>query len=944
MRIFPTLVMAFLLAITVMNTQAQQAVPINLGTVKGIIRDTLHNHVLKSATVSIYKAADSTLLSYQVSNTYGEFNFAKMPVNVVLKVEISHVGYQPLQKKFSIPANTNLTDLKTLIISPRDITLKDVVISIPPISMNGDTLEFNAAAFKLDSNAVVEDLLRKIPNITLWGDGLITVNGREVKTLLVNGKPFFEGNAKIATQNIPKNALEKIQVYNTANDKNNPLDSSLTINLKLKKGKDIGYFGKVGGGYGTHTRYESDASFNIFSPKMKLAIVGASNNINKSLRDIQTLLNNSTFKGVGTDVEYQPDFRKSGLNQAKATGLNFSYDFKEKPDWNNKSVLTSNYFLQNENGENRTETQKTTTINETEKSLEKTTDKSATEITRQIFNNNYQWRNKLHSLSFSQYYTENQGNSNNVSFTTAGNALNTISSTNNSIQQSNYTNTNFNLRADYSWYENYSKPELRFKGMEASYEVSIKDNTNDRLNITEFKSFTNSNSDKRFNRKYETWSNGINQQIDLKFPNVMPLIVGELELGGINLELSNKLEINGSKEHNKVQDFNELNQDYEDNPYLTNQMRTNVITETPGLDLRKSFYKSLSNRYNKNLSLHFNPKQQFIHQNNQSERSFQNINRSYSRFLPSASISYSNYQFGEYTRELSVNYGTRVYIPTIQQLAPLTDSTNQYYLQKGNLRLKEMVEQSISLNYSHRDHTTKNTLNYSANLMVGLNDDKIVDSILIDNENRRTIYQVNANGNKYMNLSGEIRKAYKLKSSSIQLRFNTYVNAEKKPGYTNNVFSFSNTLNTRSNLSFYYTYKDILAMEAAQSFSTYYSKQEAFNTKYSGDTKATTFSSSYSITKKLQLNSNISFNSNSSVGAKAVNFTIWNASTVYRFLKGNNAEFKFSALDLLRQNNSVINYGNANSFTVGTQNVLEQYFMVTFSYYPRKFGKNTPKK
>ena len=98
------------------------------------------------------------------------------------------------------------------------------------------------------------------------------------------------------------------------------------------------------------------------------------------------------------------------------------------------------------------------------------------------------------------------------------------------------------------------------------------------------------------------------------------------------------------------------------------------------------------------------------------------------------------------------------------------------------------------------------------------------------------------------------------------------------------------------------------------------------------------------MTKKFTLSSNISFNSSKSNSAASINFAIWNASAVYRFLKGNNAEFKFSAMDLLHQNTNIINYGGANSFTLGTQNVLQQYFMATFSYYPRQFGKKPVKK
>ncbi|MCX2451416.1 hypothetical protein OQX61_09045 [Pedobacter sp. PLR] len=944
MYLFRILITAVLLAVTLINTKAQTINPSHIGTAKGILRDTVHNYVLKSATVSIYKAADSTLLSYQISNNYGEFKFNNLPVNLLLKVEISHVGYQALSKKFTIPAAKNLLDLQTMIVKPRDISLQEVMISIPPVSMNGDTLEFNASAFKLDSNAVVEDLLRKIPNITLWGDGQITVNGREVKSILVNGKPFFGGDTKMATQNIAKNALEKIQVYNTIKNKSNPLDSTLEVNLKLKKGKDIGYFGKIGAGYGTNKRYESDLSFNIFSPKMEIALIGASNNVNKIANNIQALQSNSTFKGVGTNVAYQPDFRTSGLHQPNAGGVAFTYNFIEKPTYDKKNSLNSNYFLQNKNSENLYEAKTTTTLNNNEIITEKNSRKTNDVSTNHKFDSKYEWVKKNKSLNISQYLTVNQGETNSGSFRAAENGQNILTSTNNSINQSNYKNTSFNLFANYVLGQNYMKYNQRFKGFNATYNLTVNENSAQRLNITEFKSYTDPGANKNFNRKYDTQSEGINQQIDVELPNIKSIIFGNSKLAGIDFSITNNLNINHNKDHNRVKDLDEASQNYQNNDYLTNQIQTNVINETTGLNIKKTFSKSLSNRFNKDLSFNLSPNQQFIYQNNQSDRSFQNIKRSYSQFLPNATASYVHYQYGDFYKSYRLNYTTTLHIPTIYQLAPLTDSTNLYALQKGNVNLKAALEKKIHFSYSHTDQTNKNTLNYNLNFSAGTIKNNIVDSVLIDDQNRRTIYLVNADGHKYINFYGSIRKAIKLKTSEIQVSLNTSINSSRQPGYTNDVFSFSKNFNTNTALELNYTYKSDLALVLGESFSTYQSKQEAFNTEYSGKTLTTTLRSSYNITKKLTLNNIVSFNSSAAAATKTVNFTIWNANATYRFLKGNNAEFKFSALDLLRENNSIINYGNANGFTVGTQNVLEQYFMITFSYYPRQFGKKGVKK
>ncbi|MNI34830.1 hypothetical protein D3C73_888310 [compost metagenome] len=158
------------------------------------------------------------------------------------------------------------------------------------------------------------------------------------------------------------------------------------------------------------------------------------------------------------------------------------------------------------------------------------------------------------------------------------------------------------------------------------------------------------------------------------------------------------------------------------------------------------------------------------------------------------------------------------------------------------------------------------------------------------------------------------------------------------------MFNFSNNFSTNNSLQTTYTYKDKLAFEATQGIVTSLAKQSALGTAYKNITLTTSFSGNYNFTKKFSLSSNINFNNNNPSVGETINFAIWNANATYRFTKGNNAEVKFSALDLLRQNRSVFNYASVNSFTTSTKNVLQQYFMVTLSYYPRKFGANAPKK
>src|SRR5699024_9091088 len=118
----------------------------------------IHNHVLQSATVAVYMATDTNLIGYSLTNNFGEFEYNGLPTDVLLTLVATHVGYKSLEHGFEIPSSTKSKDLAKLYLEMASNELEEVAVTIPPIQMNGDTLEFNADAFKLDPNAVVEDL------------------------------------------------------------------------------------------------------------------------------------------------------------------------------------------------------------------------------------------------------------------------------------------------------------------------------------------------------------------------------------------------------------------------------------------------------------------------------------------------------------------------------------------------------------------------------------------------------------------------------------------------------------------------------------------------------------------------------------------------------------------------------------------------------------------
>ncbi|MGF1925958.1 MAG: outer membrane beta-barrel protein, partial [Bacteroidia bacterium] len=525
----------------------------------------------------------------------------------------------------------------------------------------------------------------------------------------------------------------------------------------------------------------------------------------------------------------------------------------------------------------------------------------------------------------------------------AYNGQNQLTSTNISSGNSDFTNKGITFATRYSLSPNYlTRKKHRFNGFTADYNLAVNDNLNTRSNLTSFRSVGNPALNRDFDRRYNSNTSNTDQKLGLSIPNLKSFLFGYAHLGGIDLSLNNMLNVRTNNTEDIVEDLTTSTSTYLKNQYLSNSTQVRLLEETPSISLNKSFSKSLANRFNRSLTIDVSAKQLLIIQDNKSERSFQNISRRYSQFAPDMGISASDNQYGDYYKSISLRFNTTLDIPNLSQLAPLIDSTNVYFIQRGNLNLKESVNRSLSLNFNHSDQKSKNTLNYSISVSLVNTNNDIVDSVFIDNENRRTNFLTNANGTKNLNGYANLRKTYKFKTTELQIGMNGGFNTAKTPSYMNSVFTFSNTFNTNGRLNLNFTYKDKFATEAAQSINTFSSEQEAFNTTYNGTNLASSLSSSYNVTKKLTIGSNITFNTSKSNNANTINYTIWNANVSYRFLKGNNAEFKFSALDLLHQNTNIINYGGANSFTLGTQNVLQQYFITTLSYFPRKFGNNGP--
>lgn len=943
LKIVYTLFFCFLIT----HITAQQAKDsIKTGEIKGVIKDTAYNFVLNNATLAVYNDLDSSLLQFTIPNNFGEFSIKLLPVDKLLRLIITHVGYRPFLKKFFIPKSTPVFDFGTISMlskSEKDsATLDEVIVTaITPMRMNGDTLEFNADAFKLDSNATAEDLMRRLPGFTIWGDGEITFNGKKINSITVNGKPFMGGDLSVITQNLSKNSIDKVQVFNQKNE-TNPLDSNLNANIKLKKEVDRGHFGKISGGYGTDNRYAVDGMIGKFNKQMQLNIVGSANNINKIANDVNTLIKSSSFKGIGANIEYQPDFRKQGLNRAVFAGASFQYDFLPESNYINEERLNANYLLTN-NHVSQTANRTTKEVLSTNSFQTQTTsNNNESRYTNQNVNATYTKNSRSIRLNINTDIGINNNESTNESFSEQERTGFGLVSTNQLISERNAKQHTYRMGLNFDKQDTdyYQKRRLA-NAYSIKYDIAIEDNKANSKRVSTFRSINNPSTNRDISRLYNNQDVLIvTNHFYMGYPGLKKLIFGNIRLADIQINIGSDFYLHNNNYNDLVLDLDTLSKQYKQNNYLTNKKDLDIINIQPAIRITKSFWKQLSNRYNKFLNLSIDAKMQHYTFQHNATQMVQNISYQYNKFIPLTTISYSNNQIGAYSTNTSLNYSTTIEYPQINQLAPLIDSSNALFLPIGNPNLLPQRQHQITLNYNYNAQS-KNPLTFGINGSLGKRDNFITDSTIYNQNGSMNVYQVNLNGNQYLSMHGNIKKSFqKSKINTFQTSLTAFVSINKNPNFINNNYNLSRVINSNLKLNFNFSHKDLLTLFVEQSVGLYTSQQEGFdNKKFSNNNLATMVSGSLQLPKNLNWSSNITFNQSKAHNLDAVNFAIWNASISYRFLQGNRGEIKVQALDLLHQNKSIINLVSGNSQSFGYTNVLQQYYMITLSYYPRKFGR-----
>lgn len=294
-------------------------------TVSGRVIEEDTKEPVEMATVQLLALPDSTQAAGITTRKQGAFTLPKVRAGKYV-LRISYIGFitqeLPLQLSDKVPAK----NVGTITLHPDAVMLGEAVITAeaPPVVVKADTTEYNASAYRVAEGAMLEELVKKIPGAEVDKDGKITLNGKEIKKIMVDGKEFFSDDPSVSMKNLPANMVEKVKAYDKKSDMARITgiddgEEEPVLDLTVKKGMKKGWIGNLIGGYGSEKRYEAGAMVSRFKDDASISIIGSANNTNNK--------GFSEFGDAGSGMS--GGNAGSGITTARSLGVNFAKDTKK---------------------------------------------------------------------------------------------------------------------------------------------------------------------------------------------------------------------------------------------------------------------------------------------------------------------------------------------------------------------------------------------------------------------------------------------------------------------------------------------------------------------------------------------------------------------------------------------------------------------------------------
>lgn len=912
-------------------------------TITGTVTDAKDNSPLPEATVRVLNARDSAYVKGVAANLDGQFTIGGLS-NGNYIIEASYLGYTTSFQNVRIKgANPKMLVFK---MSESSIVLKEAVVTgiRTPIKVMQDTIEYSADSYTTQPNAVVEDLLKRLPGVEVDSEGAITANGKTVSKILVDGKEFFSDDPKVASKNLPVDMIDKLQVVDRKSDLARLTgvddgEEETVINLTVKKDKKNGWFGTVLGGYGTDSRYTANFNVNRFWNGNQLTLLGNANNINQlGFTD-------------GNGGRFQRFGGNQGINNSQAFGLNFNVG-------NEEIFRIGGDIMYSHSRRNTYKLQNREYLLDMDSYFQNSTSDAHDTGHNIRADFRMQWKpDSFNTVDFRPRFSYNRNESDMNSFSvTEGKNM--------SQNLSNSLGNSYEFGGRLIYTHNFPNRRGRSMSVYADYSFSdVKENTTSysyyRYLYKLMASTDDSDDDdwEAYNQYTDsrTWRNNISGRLSWTEPlgdpskgNFLTLAYrASMRWNNVDKHVSQLDAESMSYDHVDMFHYSLTDGDYEIPapiwgtnipeimPDLSSEYRYKYFNQ----DIRVG-YKKVAKMYNIDLGMSLVPQMSSSRELTGSKQSIpERWVWNYAPYMRTR-IKFSD------QRSMRINYSGNSSQPSMNQLQPVPDTSDPLNVKVGNPDLNPSFSHNLMVRFQDFNADKQRSIMLMANFSMTQN------SIV-----SRTDYDLTTGGRvtSYQNVngvwSGRIMNMFSMPFRNKHWTFNNnlFVNFNQNVGFiSTQMGSDGHAMRNRSqtmmfNEAFTIAFRpDNLELSLRPS----YRVQKTWNTVVTNNQNNLTnsfdvlFNGTYNLPFGLVISTDLDWTQTSGY-AQGYNTRqwMWNAQIAYEFLKGRSATVALRVYDLLQQKNNITRTVTASYVDDTMYNSLTRYFMLTFTYRFNTFGK-----
>jgi hypothetical protein len=905
---------------------------------------------LSFASVFLLNVRDSTLVTFTRAEENGNFVFKNIKKQDYL-VKTTYVGLLPYQRLIKYESSKNELDLGTIALKPISKDLMEVVIRTAkaPLEIKGDTIEYDASKFKVPPGSTVEDLLKRLPGVSVDAEGNIKAQGRKVDKVLVDGKNFFGDDPKVATKNLPAEAITKVQVFDDKSEQAKLTGvedgkKEKTVNLQLKEEFKKGGFGKGTVAAGTDERLSAKMNYNRFDAKNQFSVLGFGNNINQSglnRDDYQDFKGSQSYNwndnadfgfGQGNqfiffsedNMEAEPGMNIPqswrpglGFSENLAGGINYNYDTK-------KTKWSSSYFY------NQTD-QSLNQINQSQIVLPGISYLSKSDIANANFSENHRANFRLEKMLDS---------TNTLVWNFNGRLSNIARGSFQDFDYNNNTNEKFRSQ------QNENSTDNKSSAISSSLIFRHKFKKKGR-NLAWSASYNGRNSDQ----------NAFQESIINEFR-----VSGQsFPLGGLNLNINqNNLTVSNSQEYkssvlytepvtktissetffNYAQKYNDVDRDvfnlFDSRKRVDNL--SNFFDNTQGLLRLGQGFRFNINQTNLSIGLaasKFDLDGDIFTEKN--AKSLSKVNKTYWAVLPNLEL---NLQSGSGAYSY-FSYNPNFELPKINDLQPFINNQNPLNIVIGNADLKPAQNHSIRLNHGKFDPVSFKSFWLGANFNYKVN--SVVYSYEVDKSLISTTRPQNISGAQNLNLYSNFE--FPIIKTKVSTSFNFNISNSVNPMFINGTENIQKTFNYYLGWSLDLTPASWFSLFSRINYnpsSSKFSVNTAQNQRF--------YNNTVNLSSVIQMPQlwfyTMDFNYTNYVN-KTQNFDqklpIMNIS-VYKILgKAKKSEIRLSAYDLFNKNLGVSQFATGTAVINNRTETLARYIMLSYTYNMRGIKSNVKK-